>query len=141
MNKTETLAIMSMLSAFYGQGKSDPQAMSNAWHLILRDYDYHIAERAVIRFAKNDIREYASFPGVGQIVRAIENESKMANRIFNSIYQGNSYDSLSAEEQALISRENYLQGLAKDKQALLDERDKVIEALLKKQRQPLLEGK
>lgn len=71
MTKRETTKILTILRAFY---KTDQDAVEtvNAWHTILEGYDYQVAEVAVRNFAKNDTRDYQTFPGVGQIVRQIE---------------------------------------------------------------------
>ena len=53
MNKKETIQIMALLSAFYGAGKSDPNIMAEGWYLILEPYDFEIAKRAVLNYAKN----------------------------------------------------------------------------------------
>ena len=74
MTKQETIQIMAMLGAFYGAGKSNPEIMAEGWHLILEPYDFDIARRAVLNYAKNDVREYASFPTVGNIVKCINDE-------------------------------------------------------------------
>ena len=101
MNKNETLKILAMLSAYYGQGKSDAKQMASAWHLILKDYSYQDAERAVVEFARNDVRDYATFPTVGVIIREIEtahtNARKLKNKAWNNILNTNEYDKLIEE--------------------------------------------
>lgn len=127
MTKTETIKIMAMLSAYYGQGKSNAEVMANAWHMILKDYPYSIAEQAVINYARNDRREYASFPSVGAIVQVIEqaqSERKaIANKIFNALYNGKPFDSLPVELQALCDRGVYERGLKMDEEELLAKQD------------------
>lgn len=71
MTKSETTKILTIIRAFY---KTDQNAaeMVGAWHTVLADYDYEVAEVAVKNFAKNDKRDYATFPPLGKIVQQIE---------------------------------------------------------------------
>ena len=62
MNKQETIQIMAMLGAFYGAGKSNPEVMAEGWHAILEPYDFEVARRAVLNYAKNDVRELGLRP-------------------------------------------------------------------------------
>lgn len=111
MTKEETIKILAMLSAFYGQGKSNPEQMATAWHLILGKYDYRIAQKAILNFAENDHREYATFPAVGCIVQAIKDaeyeENKPINEIVKAISYGRQYTTLSVKATQLISNEKY----------------------------------
>ena len=111
MTKEETIKILAMLSAFYGQGKSNPEQMATAWHLILDKYEYRIAQKAILTFAENDRREYATFPAVGNIVAAIRDEEARENRPINEIVKGISYGrqylTLSSEAKQIISEERY----------------------------------
>ena len=111
MNKNETLKILAMLSAYYGQGKSDAQQMASAWHLILKDYPYQDAEQAVVEFARNDVRDYATFPTVGVIIREIDtartNARKLKNKAWNNILNTNEYDKLIEEAKEWFSREQF----------------------------------
>ena len=139
MKREETIKIMAMLSAFYGQGKSDASTMASAWHIILRDYDYHLAERAVIEFARTDKRDYATFPSVGQVVSAIERQKGYVNRIYNGMLDNEVYDSLPEGAQRLISEADYEAYRRKGYEALEAERETIIEALQGKQKRPMLE--
>lgn len=111
MTKDETVMIMAMLNAFYANGKGDPKAQASAWFLVLEKYDYNDAMRAVLRFAENDTRDYASFPAVGRIVQEIRAETaakhKLIKDIIHSIAYGREYGSLSSEAQSLIGRDEY----------------------------------
>ena len=111
MTKEETIKIMATLGAFYSGGKNDPKAQANAWHLILKDYRYDMAMQAVMRFAKNDFREYATFPTVGNIVKEIEainNEiMKPIKAIILGLNYGTPYNTLIAEAQKIISEDRY----------------------------------
>lgn len=111
MTKQETIKILAMLGAFYGGGKTDPQEQANAWHVILQKYPFDIAERAVFKFAENDVRDYATFPAVGKIVKAIREEEKNRNapikEILMSVSYGHEYDALSDGAKALIDSETY----------------------------------
>lgn len=132
MTKEGTAQILAMLSAYYGEGKSDVKTMVNAWHLIIGEFDYLIAERAIVEFAKNDTRDYASFPTPGAIVKAIKKQQGIYNRIFNTIYHNGSYRELPEVAQRIISEDGFEQMKAKDKTQLLNEREKIIETFIKR---------
>lgn len=132
MTKEETLQILAMLSAYYGEGKSDVKTMVKAWHLIIGEFDYIIAERAIVEFAKNDTRDYASFPTPGAIVKAIKKQKGIYSLIFNTIYHNGSYRELPEVAQRIISEDGFEQMKAKDKTQLLNEREKIIETFIKR---------
>ena len=111
MTKTETIQIMAMLQAFYGMGKGNPEIMAEGWYLILEPYDFEIAKRAVLNYAKNDTREYGTFPTVGNIVKEIEAEMRREQapikEVVRAISYGWGYDQLSKEAKANITQEHY----------------------------------
>lgn len=111
MTKHETIQIMAMLGAFYGAGKSNPEVMAEGWYLILEPYDFEVAKRAVLNFAKNDTRDYATFPAVGKIVQYIEEEMRKAEapikEIVRSISYGKGYDQLTEGAKRSISEDRY----------------------------------
>ena len=111
MTKEETIKIMAMLGAFYGGGKSNPEVMATAWHLILSKYDYRIASKAVLDFAENDTREYATFPAVGRIVQAIKSEMQREEapikEIVRAVSYGWQYDQLSQDARQIIRKDKY----------------------------------
>lgn len=111
MNKKETIQIMALLSAFYGAGKSDPNIMAEGWYLILEPYDFEVAKRAVLNYAKNDTREYGTFPTVGNIVKCIEEEMRKSEapikEIVRSISYGKDYSQLSESAKNNISEDRY----------------------------------
>lgn len=118
MTKEECVKILAMLGAFYGGGKTDPKAQVNAWYTILQKYPYKAAERAVINFAENDVRDYATFPAVGKIVKAIRNEMTKNDapirEIVKAISYGRDYDYISADAKRLISESMYNEWLSID---------------------------
>lgn len=118
MSKAETIQLMAMLGAFYGAGKANPEIMAEGWYMILEPYDFQIAQRAVLNYAKNDTREYASFPTVGNIVRCIEEEMRKeqapVKEVVRAISYGWGYDQLSKEAQGLIGEERYKTWLKMD---------------------------
>ena len=118
MNKQETIQIMAMLGAFYSGGKNDPRMQAEAWYLILQKYDYDTAKVAVLKFAENDTRDYATFPAVGKIVEAIKAEEKARIQpileIKMSISHGKDYDSLTTKNKSIIDRKMYDEWLAVD---------------------------
>lgn len=111
MTKKETIQIMALLSAFYGAGKSNPEIMAEGWYLILEPYDLEVAKRAVLNYAKNDTREYGTFPTVGNIVKCIEDEMRKAEapikEIVRSISYGKDYSQLSEGAKNNISEDRY----------------------------------
>lgn len=125
MTKQQTTVIMAKLSAFYGQGKSDPKMMTNAWHEVLRDYDFLTASNAVTQYAKHDMREYATFPTVGVIVDAIRKEEGVKNRIFNSLFRGCVYQELHERAKEIITEEQYL-ALVADQETLREKKDAIM---------------
>lgn len=111
MTKEETVKIMALLGAFYAGGKSEPKTQAQAWYMILYKYDFDIAKNAVLRYAENDTRDYATFPAVGRIVQAIKDEEairkKPVDEIIKGVSYGRDYDMLSGTAKALINREKY----------------------------------
>lgn len=118
MTKEECVKILAMLGAYYGGGKTDPVAQAQAWYLILQKYPYKVAERAVVNFAENDIRDYATFPAVGKIVQAIKSEITKDNapikEIIKAVSYGWSYSQLSGTASSLISEDKYDEWLSMD---------------------------
>lgn len=118
MTKEETIKIMAMLNAFYAGGKNDPKMQATAWHLVLEKYDYQTASQAVIEFAENDTREYATFPAVGLIVNKIrelnrKRESAVRDVVI-SISYGRDYSVLGDDAKRLISQTDYNEWLNMD---------------------------
>ena len=111
MTKEETVKIMSMLGAFYSGSKNNAKMQAVAWHMILEKYDFGIAQKAVLNFAENDTREYATFPAVGVIVREIRNqqylEAKPIKEVIRSISYGKGYEDISDDAKRIISEEVY----------------------------------
>lgn len=110
MTKQETIKIMAMLCAFYGQGKGDPEQMATAWHLVLQEYGYNEACAAVVDFARNDTRDYATFPAVGKIVQEIEKTRASRDRAISEVYMALAYNNkeysdLSATAKAICPPE------------------------------------
>lgn len=121
MTKEETVKIMALLGAFYSGGKNDPKTQAQAWYMILYKYDYEVAKVAVLRYAENDTREYATFPAVGNIVQAIKQETIERNKpiqdIMLGVSYGRDYEQLSDEAHRLITAEQYKEWLKIDAQA------------------------
>ena len=142
MTKEETIKIMAMLGAFYGAGKSNPEIMAEGWYLVLGSYDYDIASRAVLTYAKNDVREYASFPTVGNIVRCIEDvmakEQAPIKEVVRAISYGWGYDQLSNEARELITPLRYDEMLKMDAEEFNNKAGEVADAL--KSKKKMLKG-
>ena len=133
---------MAMLQAFYGMGKGNPEVMAEGWFLILEPYDFEIASRAVLNYAKNDVREYASFPTVGNIVKCIKDEMAREEapikEVVRAISYGWGYDQLSKDAQELITPLRYDEWLKMDAEEFANNAGKVSLAL--KDRQKSLTG-
>ena len=125
MTKEETLKIMSMLSAYYGQPKVPAGQMANAWHIVLQHYDYRIAEKAVVEFAINDCRDYAVFPTIGKFREAIERTKRMPYRIIGKIRQGINYSDLDIIEKTAISETAYKKAQEMDDVTLVENVEKI----------------
>ncbi len=142
MTREETLKVLAMLNAFYAGGKNDPQQQLAAWHLILQKYDYEVAKRAVINFAENDVRQYATFPAVGVIVAEIRKcEAEMEKpikEIVRAVAYGYDYTQLSYTARSRISEESYNEWLAMDAEDYASKMD-VFADSLKSHRQKRLE--
>lgn len=111
MTETETIKIMAMLGAFYSSGKNDPKTQAKAWHLVIGEYDYEVVKKAVLNYAKNDVREYASFPAVGVILAEVgkinAEMEKPVKEIIHRVLMGLDYYGLSVEGRKLISEQQY----------------------------------
>lgn len=111
MTKDETVKIMSMLGAFYSGSKNNAKMQAAAWHMILEKYDFEIAKKAVLNFAENDTRDYATFPAVGVIVKEIRKqrmlEEKPVRDVIRGVIMGKKYEDLDTEAKSLISETKY----------------------------------
>lgn len=136
MTKEETIKLMATINAFYAGGKNDPRAQANAWHLILKDFDYNTAFEAVINFAKHDRREYATFPAVGSIVAEIEKltaeRMKPVNEVMVNIQYGTPWHLLTPEARLLIDEELYIELLKKKPEEFFSVADDLRETLVRK---------
>ena len=141
MIEQETIKIVAYLGAFYGAGKTNPEVMAVAWHQILKDYDFNVAEKAVFNFAKNDTRDYATFPAVGKIVQAIEDEMRKeqapVKEVVRAISYGWDYDQLSADAKAIISHEKYKAWKKMDAEEFSNKANVMAEALKSEQKRLL----
>lgn len=138
MTKTEVIQIMAMLGAFYGAGKSNPEVMAEGWYLILEPYDFEIAKRAVLTFAKNDTREYGTFPTVGNIVKCIEEEMAKEqapiNEVVRAVSYGWGYDQLSEDAKQLITPLRYDEWLKMDAEKFANKAGEMADTLKSKRK-------
>lgn len=138
MTQAETIKILEMLDAFYASQKHDPKQQVIAWHLILQEFDYEDAWNAVLNYARNDEREYASFPAVGVIVKEIRKAQKRKNSLVSEIILGVSYGreytAISDEAKALISEERYIEWLNMDAEQFQAKSGTYKQALQNKQK-------
>ena len=136
MTKQETIQIMAMLGAFYGAGKSNPEIMAEGWHLILEPYEFDVARRAVLNYAKNDVRDYASFPTVGNIVKCINDEiakdEAPVKEIVRAISYGWGYDQLSKDAKEIITPLRYDEMLKMDAEKFANNAGKIADSLKEK---------
>ena len=143
MTKEECVKIMAMLGAFYSGGKNDPKIQAQAWYLILGKYDYSITERAVLHFAENDTRDYATFPTVGRIVTEIKAEQLRIERpikeIIRSVSYGYEYDTLTDDAKRLIWESLYNEWLNMDAEEFANKSGEYTD-ILKGKRDKLLES-
>lgn len=118
MTKEETIKIMAMLGAFYDSGKNNAKLQAEAWHLVLGKYDYMTAQKAVLNYAENDTRDYATFPAVGVIVKEIRKQQMLENKpikeIIRAISYGKEYDDLSEQAKGVVSTKEYNKWLGMD---------------------------
>lgn len=108
MTKQDVTKLLAILCAYYGKPKSDAADMVNAWHILLKDHDYTVAEQACIEYAKNDRREYAQFPTIGNILASIEEEEKCFLRIRRLAREEYTYNYLDKRCMKWISPERYV---------------------------------
>lgn len=139
MTKNETLQILAILNAFYSGGKNDVKTQVHAWHLIIGKYDYVTVEQAVLHFAENDTRPYATFPAVGLIVNEIRKAESVHNGVINEITvgiaYGRSYDQISNRAQTLISENLYNEWLSMNAVEYAEKSGTLKQILQQKQKQ------
>ena len=135
MTKKEVVQIMAILGAFYSGGKNDPAVQAEVWYRILADYDYATAEAAVYHFAKNDTRDYATFPTVGKIVEAIRKQQKRFfapyTEVIRGIENGRPYSLLGASAKKVISEDKYEEWLDINAEAFIQNEDHYMSMLIK----------
>lgn len=138
MTDKETIKLMAMLNAFYAGGKGEPKLQATAWHLVLGKYDYRIASQAVIHFAENDTREYATFPPVGAIVAQIKKEiveeRKPITEIIRAVSYGRQYEQLSDNAKQLIGEDKYDSWLKMDAEEFAYNAESLANGLKENQR-------
>ena len=134
MTKRETGEIIKLLLAYF-RNNNDAGAgtMVDAWHAILKDYDYKTVRQAVIEFAKHDKRDYPTMPGVGAIIEQAEaikaKKRRPVNIAFNYALDGRDYAGLPSEVQELLSEETYYKYRRQDTEDLLLHAKEVRDAL------------
>lgn len=134
MTKRETGEIIKLLLAYF-RNNNDARAgtMVDAWHAILKDYDYKTVRQAVIEFAKHDKRDYPTMPGVGAIIEQAEaikaKKRRPVNIAFNYALDGTDYAGLPSEVQELLSEETYYKYRRQDTEDLLLHAKEVRDAL------------
>ena len=138
MTKAEAIQVMALLAGLYGQGKGNPEVMAEGWFLILEPYDFEIARKAVLNYARNDTREYGTFPTVGNIVKEIEAEMRKEQapikEVVRAISYGWDYDQLSDAAKANITREHYTDWLNMDAEEFANKANILANSLKNKQK-------
>lgn len=144
MTKAEAIQVMAILAGLYGQGKGNPEVMAESWYLILEPYDFEMAKKAVLNYAKNDTREYGTFPTVGNIVKEIEAEMRKEQapikEVVRAISYGWGYDQLSKQAKANITEEHYNDWLNMDAEEFANKAN-ILAGALKDKQKKLLEVK
>lgn len=125
MTLEQTVDILSKISAFYGQPKSGTKEMAAAWYLIMCDYEYNDAVMAVVEYAREDKREYSSFPTIGSIIQTIEKVKLLPNKIFYKIRNNMPYEDLSPLEKRIISQKAYEKALTMGEIEKVDNFEKI----------------
>lgn len=140
MTREEVGKVLALLSAYYdkGQRTMSVKATVVAWEYVIGQYEYNVAKRAVINFARNDTREYATFPSAGLIRKAIEEEEAVPRLIFNSAFRGSPYETLPPRCKEEITEQAYGDIMGNKQEDLLEHKDRIIERL--KSNVALLEG-
>lgn len=143
MTKDETIKILALLNAFYSGGKGDPKQQAVAWHLVLGKYEFNDAMSAVLRFAENDTRDYATFPAVGKIVEEIRAEStrkrQQITEVIRSVAYGKDYEDMSESARAIVPRNTYETWLKIDAEVFASKTD-VYADILRRSQARLLTG-
>lgn len=143
MTKDETIKILALLNAFYAGGKGDPKQQAVAWHLVLGKYEYNDAMSAVLRFAENDTRDYATFPAVGKIVEEIRAESirrhQQITEVIRSVAYGKCYEDMSGSARAIVPKPTYDTWLKIDAEVFASKTD-VYADILRRSQARLLTG-
>ena len=135
MSKQEVIMIMAMLGAFYSGGKNDPKNQAEAWYQILYKYDFKTAQKAVLNFAENDVRDYATFPAVGVIVKEIRaqkaREEKPIREVIKAIAYGKPYEDISDTAKGVIGKAKYNEWKAIDAEEFASKADQFADRLRK----------
>lgn len=139
MTKEETIKVLQLLNAFYAGGKGNPKEQMIAWHMILEKYNYTDAVVAVLNFAENDTRQYATFPAVGLIVNEIrkteQRKGAMVEEVIRGISYGRDYEDLAPNAKVLISNEVYNEWLKVDAEEFQNNAQRYRQILQTKQKQ------
>lgn len=142
MDKAETAQLLGNLAILYGRPKGDPEMTANVWYELVKQYDYKDAMKAMYDFARQDTRDYATFPAPGIIISFIESAADYKRRLrfrtFNMMYDGRPYEELPEDCQNICPKEVYERGLKMDVEELLSKKNDFINYLTNKQL--LLEG-
>lgn len=136
MTQEQTIKVLELINAFYAGGRNDPKQQAVAWHLVLQAYDFNDAMSAVLNFARNDRRDYTTFPAVGNIIAEIEKiaieRHKPVKEILIALQYGSPYDKLTKEAKELITLDRYVAYLLMDGEEIINELPTIRTALLGK---------
>lgn len=139
MTKEQTIKVLQLLNAFYAGGHNDPKKQVTAWYMVLAKYDFEDAMKAVLDFAENDRRDYATFPAVGLIVDRIKkakaDRERSVREVIKNISYGLSYESLPEPSKVLITEDRYNEWLKVDAEEFAQDVSKYTEILKQKQLQ------
>ena len=73
MTRKEAAELTAIMCELFPYDKtSDISIKAQAVYLTLAEYDYRLAQKAVVMFAKNDTRQVNTFPPMGNIIEIIK---------------------------------------------------------------------
>ena len=112
MTREETARVLAMLYCYYTDRRHiDPDDMVDAWHAILEPYEFQTVREAVARFARNDKREYPSFPTPALIINGVarqdESDRKKLSGVIVHLVNNRPYEKLTPPQRTVITEADY----------------------------------
>lgn len=107
MTKNDTQKIAELLQGFYPSEKLFVSDMASALYLLIGEFEYQVAKRAIVEWVKSDTREIASMPAPGVIYEAVNTTTALYVGIKKIAKEERGYDELSDLAKGLVDREQY----------------------------------